>query len=76
MTVTTSSIENTRYYVVHPLDDVPEQKCCPDGLGAMQMSKSVKASLIVLRAYLLLIVGLALFRLLVMIGLLGHHVGH
>lgn len=76
MTMATKSIENTRYYVVHPLDDAPEEKCSPNGLETMHMSKSVKASLIVLRAYLLLIVGLALYRLLDLIGLFGHPVSH
>ncbi len=76
MAMATSSIEPMRYYVVHPLDDAPEEKCSPEGLGVMCMSKSVRASLIVLRAYLLMIVSLALYRLLDLIGLFGHHVGH
>jgi hypothetical protein len=66
--------DTPRYYVIHPLDDAPEQKCSAEGLGAMQMSKSVKASLITLRGYLILVTLLTLYRLLDLLGLFGHHV--
>jgi len=63
-----------RFYVIHPLDDAPEQKCSAEGMDTMPMSKSIRASLITLRCYLMLITLLALYRLLVLLGLFGHHV--
>ena len=50
-------------YVVHPLDDVPEQKRTPDGLEHMEMTPAVKISLYTLRGYLIVIVGLALYHI-------------
>ena len=73
MVTTVKSNESPVLYVVHPLDDAPEQKCSLDGLGHIHLSKSVKASLITLRVYLILILALALYRLLDLIGLFGHH---
>lgn len=66
--------ETPRYYVVHPLDDAPEQKCRVDDLGLIRMSPSVRACLITLRFYLLLVMGLAVYRILDLIGLFGHHI--
>ncbi len=63
-------------YVVHPLDDAPELKRSPEGLGFIHMSRSVKASLVTLRVYLILIMVLAIYRLLDLIGVFGHHAGH
>ena len=42
------------FRVVHPLDDVPEQKCSAEGLGKIRMTRAVRVSLGVLRAYLIL----------------------
>jgi hypothetical protein len=49
--------------VIHPLDDVPEQKCLTAGLGKIRMTRAVRISLGVLRAYLI-----------VMALMLGYHV--
>ena len=57
----TSQIDELR--VVHPLDDVPELKCSSVGLGKIRMTRPVRFSLGVLRAYLL-----------VMTLMLGYHV--
>ena len=38
--------------VIHPLDDVREQKCSSEGLGRIKMTLPVRISLGVLRAYL------------------------
>ncbi len=38
--------------VVHPLHDVPEQKCSSEGLGHIKMTLPVRISLGALRAYL------------------------
>lgn len=56
--------ELERYVVVHPLDDVPEEKVNTESLGPMPMTASVKWSLISLRAYLLLMVALVFYRVL------------
>ena len=37
-------------------DDLPEEKCSPEKLGAMHMTPTVKLSLLALRVYLILIV--------------------
>ena len=55
--------EMPRYSVVHPLDDAPEKKCSPDGLAHMEMTPTVKISLITLRVYLIVIIGLALYHI-------------
>ena len=51
------------FRVVHPLDDITEQKCSSSGLGRMRMTRAVRISLGVLRAYLVL-----------MTLMLGYHV--
>jgi len=51
------------FLVVHPLDDVTEQKCLSEGLGKIKMTRAVRVSLGVLRAYLIL-----------MTLMLGYHV--
>ena len=72
MTTTTQALDTRNLYVVHPLDDAPEQKCDPDRIGPMQMSATVKLSLLTLRGYLLVMIGLALYRLLSVCGVFGH----
>jgi len=72
MTTINNHVEEA-FYVIHPLNDTPEQKRSVEGLGYIHMSKSVRASLIVLRCYLIGILVLALYRLLDLIGLFGHH---
>ena len=60
------------YQVVHPLDDVSEEKCSPEKLGAMHMTPTVKLSLLALRGYLILIVMLVFFSVLHQAGLFAH----
>ena len=61
-------------HVVHPLDDIAEEKCSPVGLGRMPLSGSVKVSLYALQGYLVLI-GLAVgYRVLTLAGVFGHHI--
>ncbi len=43
---------NYHFLVVHPLDDVPETKVDIEALGPMAMTRSVRLSLMSLRAYL------------------------
>ena len=51
------------FRVVHPLDDAAEQKCSSSSLGRIRMTRAVRISLGVLRAYLV-----------VMTLMLGYHV--
>ena len=60
--------ETAEFYVVHPLDDVPEQKRSAEGLGLMKMTSSVRISLLALRGYLILVMLLALYRVLTLAG--------
>jgi hypothetical protein len=60
------------YEVVHPLDDVPEEKCSPEKLGAIKMTPTVKLSLLALRGYLILIVAMVFFSVLHQAGLFAH----
>ena len=59
--------------VIHPLDDVAEEKRSPEGLGEMPMSGSVRLSLYALRGYLVLIGLMVGYRVLTLAGVFGHH---
>jgi len=67
-----NELEN-RFLVVHPLDDLPEEKVDTESLGPMPMTLSVRLSLLSLRAYLVLMMLLVFYRVLGMAGLFGHH---
>jgi hypothetical protein len=69
MAVIVNSARDTEFYVVHPLFDEPEEKCDPERLGPMKMTRSVKYALGALRIYLILMVVLACYRVLSMAGL-------
>lgn len=56
--------------VVHPLDDVREQKCSSEGLGPIRMTKSVRISLGILRAYLIAMTLMLAFHVLDLAGVL------
>jgi hypothetical protein len=58
-----NSFEPQFFSVIHPLNDVPEQKCSSEGLGRIRMTRAVRISLGVLRVYLI-----------VMSLMLGYHV--
>ncbi len=62
------------FHVVHPLDDVAEEKCSPEGLGEMHMGRSTKLALYTLRGYLASMGLLVAYRLLTLSGALAHHV--
>jgi hypothetical protein len=59
------------YYVIHPLDDVPEQKCDTESLGLMPMSLPARISLGALRCYLVLMGMMVLYHVLDLAGLFG-----
>ena len=61
------------FVVVHPLDDVREEKVDTGNLGPMAMTASVRISLLSLRAYLVLMMLLVLYHVLDLAGLFGHH---
>ncbi|HJT89373.1 MAG TPA: hypothetical protein VJ732_16005 [Bryobacteraceae bacterium] len=78
MATTMNPLENeelTRHFVVvHPLDDLPEEKVDIESLGPMAMTTSVRISLLSLRAYLVLMILLVFYRVVVLAGWFGHHV--
>ncbi len=61
------------FRVVHPLDDIAEDKHSPEGLGQMPMSASVRFSLYALRGYLVLIGLMVGYRVLTLAGAFAHH---
>ena len=58
------------FRIVHPLDDVPEEKVDTEHLGPMQMTTTVRVCLFALRGYLLLMCGLLGFRVLQLAGVM------
>jgi len=56
------------YQVIHPLFDEPEEKCSAEGLGKLEMSKSVRLSLFMLRGYLILMFVLLAYHMLDLAG--------
>ena len=58
------------FVVIHPLDDVAEQKCSTVGLGKIRMTRAVRVSLGVLRAYLILMTLMLGYHVLDLSGLL------
>jgi hypothetical protein len=73
MEVNRNDIPEKHYVVVHPLNDVPEEKVDTSSLAPMPMTASVKISRLSLRAYLLLMIGLVFYHVLHLAGLFGHH---
>ncbi len=73
LTPETQTPDLREFQVIHPLDDIAEEKCSPVGLGRMPMSTSVRLSLYALQGYLVLI-GLTVgYRVLTLAGVFGHH---
>ena len=67
-------LENTidrEFLVIHPLDDVVEQKVETKHLGTMRMTPVVRISLLALRGYLVLMMLLLLYHVLGLAGLRG-----
>ena len=58
------------FRVIHPLDDVAEQKCSTQGLGKIRMTQAVRVSLGFLRAYLILMTLMLGYHVLDLSGLL------
>ncbi len=64
------------YYVVHPLFDEPEEKCDPEALGPLHLSRFERWSLYALRGYLILMLGLAAYRVAGLAGMFAPHLAH
>jgi hypothetical protein len=60
------------FVVIHPLDDLPEEKVDTESLGPMLMTTSVRISLMSLRAYLVLMMLLVFYHVMGMAGLFTH----
>jgi hypothetical protein len=73
MDVNLNDLPENHYIVVHPLDDIPEEKVDTKTLGPMPMTISVKISLLALRSYLVIMVLLVLYHVLDLAGLFAHH---
>jgi len=71
MATMTNPMELKNWVVVHPLDDVPEEKVDIENLGPMPMTPSVRLSLISLRAYLVLMMLLVGYRAVELAGWIG-----
>jgi hypothetical protein len=66
-----TTMDEREFLVIHPLDDVQEQKVETAHLGAMRMTPVVRASLLALRGYLVLMIVLVLYHVLDLAGLFG-----
>lgn len=69
----TNSLKENEFLVIHPLDDLPEEKVDTKQLGPMRMTLVVRLSLLTLRGYLVLMVLLVLYHALDLAGLFGKH---
>ncbi len=58
------------FYVVHPLDDEPEEKIDVDNAGPMEMTRSTRFVLLALQIYLVIMLALLLYRVTVIAGIL------
>lgn len=61
-----------RFVVVHPLDDLPEEKVDTAALGRMPMTRSVRWSLLSLRGYLILMILLVIYHVVALAGAFAH----
>jgi hypothetical protein len=68
---TIQNVSEDQFVVVHPLDDVREEKVDTASLGPMSMTPSVRISLMALRGYLVLMMLLVLYHVIDLSGALG-----
>jgi hypothetical protein len=61
------------FVVIHPLDDLPEQKVDTESLGPMPMTASVRISLMSLRGYLILMFLLVIYHVVDLAGAFAKH---
>jgi hypothetical protein len=73
-TLATQSTPNeTHLYVIHPLDDIHEQKCTSEGLGLMHLTPTVRIALTTLRVYLIAMTLIILYRVATLTHVLPQH---
>ena len=65
---TETTIGKTEFLVIHPLDDIQEEKVETMHLGQMKMTPAVRFSLMALRGYLTLMMLLVLYHVLDLAG--------
>lgn len=70
MTTMEVSPDVSGFRIIHPLDDVVEQKCSTEGLGKIRMTRAVRISLGFLRAYLIVMTLMLGYYVLDLSGLL------
>jgi hypothetical protein len=68
-----TAVPENHFVVVHPLDDLPEEKMDTSALGPMPMTASVRFSLMALRGYLVLMMLLVLYHVMDIAGAFGKH---
>jgi hypothetical protein len=68
---TISNVSEDQFVVVHPLDDLREEKVDTASLGRMSMTASVRISLLALRGYLVLMMLLVMYHVIDLSGALG-----
>ena len=68
-----TEVPENHFVVVHPLDDLPEEKIDTSALGPMPMTASVRYSLMALRGYLILMMLLVLYHVMDLAGAFGQH---
>ncbi len=71
--VAIDEVPEHHYIVVHPLNDVPEEKIDTSALGPIKMTPSVRWSLFALRGYLILMIALVAYHVIDLAGFIGHH---
>ena len=64
--------QQEEFVVIHPLDDIREQKVDLSQLGPMPLTRTVKLSLMALRGYLVLMMLLVAYHVLGLAGILVH----
>jgi hypothetical protein len=64
-----NTIDERDLLVIHPLDDVQEQKVETEHLGPMRMTPAVRLSLLAMRGYLVLMMLLVLYHVLDLAGM-------
>lgn len=70
MATCVNNVEMRTYAVIHPLDDVAEEKCSVGAGGRIAMTRSVKISLALLRGYMALMAGMLAYHVLDLAGLI------
>ena len=70
-TLLEDTLDERDYLVIHPLDDVQEQKVETKHLGPMRMTPAVRMSLLAPRGYLVLMMLLVMYHVLDLAGVFG-----